>query len=176
MLRCKHHLPKIVSRSQRRLLTLLLPTIRQFPRNLTQQPADGNAAVQSDSSASADKDSGSSVDKDSDDEEQALLDTALEMTERAQEYWEHSDMEHALDTLDQAYALILKVPAGDPDIAQQKEDLRFVISKRVVEMYAAHQTTVKGTSAAIPMVVNDHVTREIQSFQTIERNFFIESF
>jgi len=45
-----------------------------------------------------------------------------------------------------------------------------------VEMYAARQTTVKGTSAAIPMVVNDHVTREIQSFQTIERSFFIEAY
>ena len=134
----------------------------------TPADGDGDATVQIDNSASADKDNS--------DDEQALLDTALEMTERAQEYWEQSDMEHALNTLDQAYALILKVPAGNPDIAQQKEDLRFVISKRVVEMYAAHQTTVKGISAAIPMVVNDHVTREIQSFQTIERSFFIESY
>jgi len=139
-------------------------------------PADGDATVQTDNSDSADKDNSVSVDKDNSDEEQALLDNALEMTERAQEYWEQSDMEHALDTLDQAYALILKVPIGNPDIAQQKEDLRFVISKRIMEMYAARQTTVKGTSAAIPMVVNDHVTREIQSFQTIERSFFIEAY
>ncbi|HUI45704.1 MAG TPA: transglycosylase SLT domain-containing protein [Nitrospirota bacterium] len=138
--------------------------------------ADEDATVQSDDNSSADEQNSSSADGENSDDKQALLDTALEMTERAQEYWDHSDMEHALDTLDQAYALILKVPAGNPDLAQQKEDLRFVISKRIVEMYAARQTTVKGTSAAIPMVVNDHVTREIQSFQTIERSFFIEAY
>jgi membrane-bound lytic murein transglycosylase D len=124
--------------------------------------------------ATVQTDDGSSTEDSEDD--QTNLDTALEMTETAQEYWEKSDMDHALETLDQAYALILKVPATSPAIAQQKEDLRFVISKRIVEMYAARQITVKGTSAAIPMTSNDHVKREIQSFQTIERNFFIESY
>lgn len=43
-------------------------------------------------------------------------------------------------------------------------------------MYASRQTTVKGSYNAIPMVVNNHVTREIQSFQTVERDFFLESY
>ncbi len=121
-------------------------------------------------------DNASTVVKDNSDVEQSLLDSALDLTETAQEYWGKSNMDQALDSLDQAYALILKVPADNPRFAQQKEDLRFVISKRIVEMYAARQISVKGTSTAIPMTINNHVTREIQSFQTIERDFFIASY
>ncbi len=109
------------------------------------------------------------------DDEQGLLDTALELTETAQEYWEDNDMDQAIESLDQAYALILKVP-NSQKLSQQKEDLRFTISKRIMEMYASQQTTVKGSYNAIPMVVNNHVTREIQSFQTVERDFFLESY
>ena len=109
------------------------------------------------------------------DDDQGFLDTALELTETAQEYWEDDDMDHAIESLDQAYALILKVP-NNQKITQQKEDLRFMISKRIMEMYASRQTTVKGSYNAIPMVVNDHVKREIQSFQTVERDYFLESY
>lgn len=143
-----------------------------FTDNASVYEDTGSTSINKDATAQTD-DSNSTDDSE---DEQATLDTALEMTETAQEYWDKSDMDHALETLDQAYSLILKVPGTTPAIAQQKEDLRFVISKRIVEMYAARQTTVKGTSAAIPMTMNDHVKREIQSFQTIERDFFIESY
>ena len=43
-------------------------------------------------------------------------------------------------------------------------------------MYASRQVAVKGSHNEIPMVINDHVMREIQSFQTLERDFFIESY
>ena len=109
------------------------------------------------------------------DDDQALLDTALELTDTAQEYWEDNDIDQAIESLDQAYALILKVPSN-PKLAQQKEDLRFMISKKIIELYASRQTTVKGNYQAIPMVVNEHVQREIQSFQTMERDFFLESY
>ena len=109
------------------------------------------------------------------DEDQGLLDTALELAETAQEYWEDNDMDQAIESLDQAYALILKVP-NNQKLTQQKEDLRFMISKRIMEMYASRQTTVKGSYNAIPLVVNDHVKREIQSFQTVERDYFLESY
>ncbi len=109
------------------------------------------------------------------DDDQVLLDTALELTETAQEYWEENDMDQAIESLDQAYALILKVP-NNQKLTQQKEDLRFMISKRIMEMYASRQTTVKGSYNAIPLVVNNHVQREIQSFQTLERDFFLESY
>ncbi len=113
--------------------------------------------------------------KENGDEEQANLDTALELTETAQEYWEDGDSDQAIEALDQAYALILKVPANNPKLSQQKEDLRFVISKRIMEMYASRKMAATGTSDEIPRTMNAHVEREIQSFQTQERDFFLES-
>ncbi len=109
-------------------------------------------------------------------QEQAYLDTALELTDTAQEFWEDGDTDEAIESLDQAYALILKVPGKNPKYLQQKEDLRFVISRRIMEMYASRQTAAIGTSAAIPMIINSHVEREIRSFQTTERDFFLESY
>ena len=43
-------------------------------------------------------------------------------------------------------------------------------------MYASCQVSAKGSYNEIPMVMNDHVKREIQSFQTVERDFFVESY
>ncbi len=123
-----------------------------------------------------DKNDGSGK-KENGDENQNLLDAALELTEASQEYWADGEVEDAIDALDEAYALILKVETDDaPKLAQQKEDLRFVISKRIMEIYASRQVTVKGNYKEIPMTMNDHVDREIKQFQTVERDFFIESY
>ena len=116
------------------------------------------------------------VKKENGEDDQALLDTALELTETAQEYWEDGDMDEAIDSLDQAYALILKVPGSNPKLSQQNEDLRFMISKRIMELYASRHVAVQGNHDAIPMTVNDHVMREIQSFQTTERDFFLKAY
>jgi membrane-bound lytic murein transglycosylase D len=117
------------------------------------------------------------VKKESGDENQNFLDAALELTEASQEYWADGDVEGSIDALDEAYALILKVETDDaPKLARQKEDLRFVISKRIMEIYASRQVAVKGNHNAIPMTMNDHVEREIKQFQTVERDFFIESY
>ncbi|MGE5172734.1 MAG: transglycosylase SLT domain-containing protein [Betaproteobacteria bacterium] len=143
------------------------------PEAAESSPAEVGAPSQSDKNAPLSKKENG---KENGGDEQSILDTALELTETAQEYWEDGDEEQAIESLDQAYALILKVPGNNPKLSQQKEDLRFVISKRIMEMYASRQTTVSGTSAAIPMTINDHVQREIQSFQTLERDFFVESY
>jgi membrane-bound lytic murein transglycosylase D len=111
------------------------------------------------------------------DENQNLLDAALELTETSQEYWADGEVEDAIAALDEAYALILRAETDDTaKLAQQKEDLRFVISKRIMEIYASRQVAVKGNHNAIPMTMNDHVEREIKQFQTVERDFFIESY
>ncbi len=111
------------------------------------------------------------------DENQNLLDAALELTEASQEYWADGEVEDAIDALDEAYALILKVDTGDnPKLSQQKEDLRFLISKRIMELYASRHATVNGNYKEIPMAMNDHVEREIKQFQTVERDFFVESY
>lgn len=115
--------------------------------------------------------------KESSDENQNLLDAALELTEASQEYWADGEVEDSIEALDEAYALILKVETDDaPKLAQQKEDLRFVISKRIMELYASRHATVNGNYKEIPMAMNDHVEREIKQFQTVERDFFIEAY
>ncbi len=105
------------------------------------------------------------------------LDAALELIDSSQEYWNDGDRDRAVDALDQAYAILLNVPAdaGAKEL-QQKEDLRFMIAKRLTEIYASRFTTVKGNGKEIPLTMNDHVEREIQLFQNQERDFFLESY
>lgn len=115
--------------------------------------------------------------KESGDENQNFLDAALELTEASQEFWADGDVDGSIEALDEAYALILKVDTGDnPKLSQEKEDLRFMISKRIMELYASRNAVVIGKSKEIPMTMNDHVEREIRQFQTVERDFFVESY
>lgn len=106
------------------------------------------------------------------------LDNALTLCERAQYDWERGDVDEAISSLDQAYNMILNVSdCDDPEIMQQKEDMRYLISKRILEIYASRQTTVKGISDAIPIVINADVQREIDLFTSgREQNFFRESY
>jgi len=109
---------------------------------------------------------------------QLRLDEALDMCEVSQEFWQKGELDNALDTLDQAYALILDVNISDqPKLIQQKEDLRFLISKRILEIYASRNIVVNGNHHAIPVGINKYVQAEIDNFTTgNERNFFIESY
>lgn len=108
---------------------------------------------------------------------QNLLDTALDFCDAAQESWSEGKPEEAIEALDQAYNLVLSVDTEDnPKLIQQKEDLRFMISKRILEIYASRYTAVNGKYEAIPLVMNKHVEREIKLFQGRERKFFLESY
>jgi membrane-bound lytic murein transglycosylase D len=109
---------------------------------------------------------------------QPLLDEALNYCEVSQEFWQKGELDNALEALDQAYRLILEVDTSDrPKLIQQKEDLRFLISKRILEIYASRNIVVNGNHNAIPIVVNKYVQAEIDRFtKGHERNFFIESF
>lgn len=114
---------------------------------------------------------------DEDQADESVLDAALELIDASQEHWTVGDRDRAIEALDQAYAIILKVPAdADAKEVQQKEDLRFVISKRLTEIYASRFTSVNGIDKEIPLTINDHVEREIRLFQTLERDFFLESY
>ena len=108
---------------------------------------------------------------------QTDLDDALELCQLSQEYWQEGELENAVDALDRAYALILSVDTSDqPKLIQQKEDLRFMISKRILEIYASRNIVVNGNHNAIPIVINRHVQAEIDRFtKGGERQFFIES-
>ncbi len=108
---------------------------------------------------------------------QDLLDSALEYAQAASDYWDRGDIDSALDALDTAYFLILNVKTDDdPNLLQQKEDLRFTISKRIVEINASRFTVAAGDRNSIPLIMNDHVRREIESFKGPERDFFMAAY
>ena len=109
---------------------------------------------------------------------QTDLDEALELCEVSQEFWQQGELENALEALDRAYALILSVDTSNrPKLIQQKEDLRFMISKRILELYASRNIVVNGNHNAIPISINRHVQAEIDLFTTgRERRFFMESY
>jgi membrane-bound lytic murein transglycosylase D len=106
---------------------------------------------------------------------QAELDEALSLCHRAQELWQRNDPEEALDSLDRAFALILAVePDDDPELIRQKEDLRFMISKRIMEIYASRSTKVTGKHRPIPMDMNPYVEKEIEHLT--RGNFFRDAY
>ncbi|MBI4844190.1 MAG: LysM peptidoglycan-binding domain-containing protein [Nitrospirae bacterium] len=106
-----------------------------------------------------------------------LFDTALNYCDVSQAAWTDGNFDDAIDALDKAYNLILSVNTEDnPKLMQQKEDLRFMISKRILEIYASRYTAVNGSHEAIPLVMNKYVEREIQLFRGPERDFFINAY
>ncbi len=109
--------------------------------------------------------------------DQIILDAALDFCNASQEFWSEGKLEKAIATLDQAYELVLNVDTGSsPELIQQKEDLRFMISKRILEIYASRYTAVNGNHDEIPLIMNKHVEKEIKMFQGPERKFFMESY
>jgi len=108
---------------------------------------------------------------------QEILDSALEFCEVSNGYWERGDLENAIDALDQAYALILTINSREatPEILQQKEDLRFTISKRIAEVYASRFTVANGDHKAIPLEMNCHVEKALGLFKDKERKFFLDA-
>jgi membrane-bound lytic murein transglycosylase D len=106
-----------------------------------------------------------------------LLDTALDYVNASQEFWADGNLEKAIETLDRAYELVLKVDTESrPDLIQQQEDLRFMTAKRILEIYASRYKAVNGNHREIPLTMNEHVEMEIKSFQGHERGLFIESY
>lgn len=110
-------------------------------------------------------------------EGQSKLDEALDFCELAQSYWQKGELESALETLDKGYALILEVdPQEDAKLIQQKEDLRFLISKRILEIYASRNIVVNGQHNEIPLEMNRHIEAELKLFTTGENCFFKQSY
>ncbi|MFO7560415.1 MAG: LysM peptidoglycan-binding domain-containing protein [Desulfobacterales bacterium] len=110
---------------------------------------------------------------------QPVFDRALDLCEAAQDFWQKGELDNALQTLDQAYALIIDIDTSDnPKLIQQKEDLRFLISKRILEIYASRNIVVNGNHHAIPMTLNKHVQKEIDLFTNggQHQKFFIEAY
>ena len=106
-----------------------------------------------------------------------MLDSALEFCQASYDFWEQGDLTNAIDALDQAYSLILKVNANhDPEILQQREDLRFTISKRIIECYSSRFTVANGYHKAIPLVKNRYVEKALRVFKERERSSFLNAY
>ncbi len=109
--------------------------------------------------------------------DQEMLDSALEFCQASSDFWEQGDLENAIDALDQAYSLILKVsPENNPDLLQQREDLRFTISKRIIEVYSSRFTAANGHNTEIPLVMNEHVEKALSLFKNKDKKFFIDAY
>lgn len=109
--------------------------------------------------------------------DQGMLDSALEFCQASNDFWEQGDLYNAIDALDQAYSLILRIsPGDDSELLQQKEDLRFTISKRIIEVYSSRFTVANGRNSVIPLVMNRHVERALNLFKGRERKFFLDSY
>lgn len=107
---------------------------------------------------------------------QDRLDTAMGFYQASCEFWEQGELDRAIEALDRSYALILDLePDAESDLFQQKEDLRITIARRIVEVYASRVRAVNGNQA-IPLVMNEHVEKQIKSFQGRERSFFLKAY
>lgn len=170
-----HHAPSIEP---------IPPAVLSIPdyNETTDATPDGSLQVNGDVPSTSDEqlssvDADRTAEREGVEDEQNSLDAALELTEVSREFWIEGDVEKAIDALDRAYEIILRVNAGDnPKLLQQKEDLRFMISRRILEIYASRRAVVNGDHRPIPLTMNEHVEREIRSFLTMERDFFIESY
>ena len=109
-------------------------------------------------------------------EARQIIDNALVLYKNAQKMWEKGNLEEALSDLDVAYSRIVAIDLDQtPELNQEKEDLRYMIAKRILEIYASRNIVVKGTNNAIPMTMNEHVKREIKLLTGSNRTFLIES-
>jgi len=109
--------------------------------------------------------------------DQKRIDDALYYYQEALESWNSGEPDKAIESLDQSYQIICSIQnEEDPEITQQKEDLRLLISKRILEIYASRSHPQMGRSREIPLAMNQYVAREIKRFQTTERKFFTQSY
>jgi len=106
---------------------------------------------------------------------QKSIDEALLLLNQSRELWERGNLDGALNLLDQAYALTFDVN-GDPELTWQKDDLRFLIAKRIIEIYASRSAVAVGLQSEIPLSTAEEVEFEIRRFQNQERAFFLRSY
>jgi len=143
--------------------------------NLSEEPAPGMSSEEN----SAEPNASEQVDPDgknhNQNNKQVIMDEALDFLSQAQLLWEKGEIEKALTILDEAYSLLLDVN-GDPEITWQKDDLRVMIAKKIVEIYASRSNVAAGYQSEIPLVINDDVKKAIKRFQRGERKFFISSY
>ncbi len=157
----------------------LMPAVPYLPPVDCSLFEDNQVADETDIEPSDDGDTEPAYDKMSQPlQKQPVFDEALYHCQVAQNFWQKGELDNALAALDRAYELILQIDTeAEPKLIQQKEDLRFLISKRILEIYASRNIVVNGKHNAIPITINKHVQAEIDRFtRTGEIKFFNESY
>ncbi len=111
-------------------------------------------------------------------ENQNILDEAIDYCQLAQDFWQKGKLDNALQALDSAYSLILKLNTqGRPRLNQQKDDLRLLISKRIMEIYSSRNLVRPANHNVIPMSMNRHVQAEIDLLtKGAEKDFFMNAY
>ncbi len=109
---------------------------------------------------------------------EAVQKEALDLCQSASELLKRGDREHAIPLVDQAYARLLALPNnGDEAFLQAKEDIRQLIAALLNDAYKKDRTpAARSLDLGLPIVDNEHVRREIKSFTTVERDFFLEAY
>ncbi len=106
-----------------------------------------------------------------------LLEEALNLYQEAVSAWEKGETDSALRSLDEAYGLMLKAHLKpDSPLVQEKNDLRLLIAQRVQQIYASRPVIAGDNHKTIPLDENKDVNDEIASFQTRERQLFLEAY
>jgi membrane-bound lytic murein transglycosylase D len=142
------------------------------------EPASRTAATEENAAGGCEAAEPESEEEESVADKELALAKALKLCQLSQDYWQRGELENAVETLDEAYALILDVdPENDAELLQQKEDLRLSISKRILEIYSSRKVVVNGTHNAIPLTLNQYVQNEINAFTTgSEKDFFLQAY
>ncbi len=106
-----------------------------------------------------------------------LLEEAFDAYQDARMAWDRGDLDTALAALDEAYSILLKLnlPIDSP-LIQEKNDLRLLIARRIQEIHASRFTAINGNNGTIPLIENEHVQKEIKSFQGVERKEFEQAY
>jgi membrane-bound lytic murein transglycosylase D len=104
------------------------------------------------------------------------VDEIVDLLRLAQAYRDKGDLDNALKSLDKAYSILLAEEDESTVIVRQKDDLRLMIARKILEIYTGRRTATIGKASEIPLTMNADVEKEIRSFQTVERNFFERSY
>ena len=109
---------------------------------------------------------------------QQMIEQAFLLCQTSQEFWQNGEPDRAIDLLDRAYSVILKIDTHENEnLMRQKEDMRFVITKRIYEIYASRKMVINGRKKEIPLTINKKVQHEIDLYTQGElRNHFIASY
>ncbi len=119
-----------------------------------------------------------------DKEASALLEEGFAAYQEALAAIERKDMDAALAKLDEAYETVPKIKLSpDSPLLREKNGLRILIAQRIQQVYASSQqintsrmAAVSSVNNSIPLVENQWVRKEIESFQNGEKAWFLDAY